>query len=64
MDERQLRKWERDPRVTAAFHYTLREDDVYPTGLVSTDLTHAFPALKLWQAWGSGVGLRQQPQCQ
>ncbi len=64
MDARNLRRWAGDPRVTAAFHYTLRQDDVYPTGLVTTDLTRAFPSLKLWQAWGSGVGLRQEPQCQ
>lgn len=59
MDARNLRRWSRDPRVTAAFHYTLREDDLYPTGLVSTDLTRAFPSLRLWQAWGSGA----EPRC-
>lgn len=64
MDARNLRRWDRDPRVGAAFHYTLREDDLYPTGLVSTDLEHAFPALEVWTAWGSGVGLREQPECQ
>jgi hypothetical protein len=41
------------PRVDAAFHYTLREDDLFRTGLVSTDLTEALPALDLWRAWGS-----------
>jgi hypothetical protein len=39
--------------VTAAFQYTLREDDRFPTGLVSTDLRQAFPVLGLWQAWGA-----------
>ena len=34
-----LKSWYRDPRITAAVQYTLREDDVFPTGLVTTDLT-------------------------
>ena len=49
---RRLLRWYEDPRVTAAFQYTLREDDRFPTGLVTTDLQHAVPALKEWQAWG------------
>jgi hypothetical protein len=44
--------WYDDPQVTAAFQYTVREDDTFPTGLVSTDLASARPALKEWQAWG------------
>ena len=48
-----LARWHADPRVAAAFQYTLREDDVFPTGLVSTDLTEAFPVLGLWRAWGA-----------
>ena len=38
--------------ITAAIQYTLREDDVFPTGLVTTDLARAYPALKEWQQWG------------
>jgi hypothetical protein len=38
--------------VTAAFQYTLREDDIFPTGLVKTDLSTAYPALAEWTAWG------------
>jgi hypothetical protein len=49
---RALVRWYEDPRVTAAIQYTLREDDAYPVGLVSTDLTRPFAALKEWQAWG------------
>jgi hypothetical protein len=49
---RQLRRWYSDRRVTAAFQYTMREDDLFPTGLVTTDLTTAYPVLKMWQAWG------------
>ena len=55
-----LRDYAADPRVKAVFQYTLREDDLFPTGLVSTDLTTAYPALRLWQSWsarGSGVCL-------
>ena len=45
-------QWYDDPRVTVAFQYTVREDDKFPTGLVSTDLTTERPALKEWTAWG------------
>jgi hypothetical protein len=47
-------QWYDDPRVSVAFQYTVREDDKFPTGLVSTDLTHERPALKEWTAWGGG----------
>jgi hypothetical protein len=47
-----LTQWHRHPRVTAAVQYTLREDDLFPTGLVTTDLARARPALREWQAWG------------
>ena len=50
----------RDPRITAAVQYTLREDDVFPTGLVTTDLTRAYPALKEWQQWG--LRARERPE--
>jgi hypothetical protein len=50
---RRLVRWYEDPRVTAAFQYTLREDDRFATGLVTTDLSHGYPALKEWQAWGA-----------
>ena len=49
---RRLVSWYDDPRVTAAFQYTFREDDVFRTGLVTTALDRAFPVLKEWQAWG------------
>jgi hypothetical protein len=47
-----LVKWWRDPRVAAAFQYTLRDDPAFPTGLVSANLEHGRPALREWQAWG------------
>ena len=49
---RRLRAWHADPRVTLAVQYTMREDDLFPTGLVTTDLARARPALDEWQAWG------------
>ena len=49
---RRLRRWWADDRVTAAFQYTLREDPIFPTGLVVTSLQAAYPTLGEWQAWG------------
>jgi hypothetical protein len=51
---RRLVRWWADPRVPVAIQYTLREDNLFPTGLVSTDLSHALPALAEWTAWGAG----------
>ena len=48
-----LVRWDATPGVTAAFQYTLREDDLFPMGLVATRLGRAFPALREWRAWGS-----------
>jgi hypothetical protein len=53
---RRLARWYRDPRVQAAFQYTVREDDLFPTGLVSTRLRRAFPVAGLWEAFGAGNG--------
>jgi hypothetical protein len=50
---RRLVDWYEDPRVTLAVQYTFREDDQFPTGLVTTDLKRARPALGEWQAWGA-----------
>ena len=47
-----LVQWWQDPRVTVAFQYTVREDDRFPTGLVTSDLTSTHPALAEWTAWG------------
>jgi hypothetical protein len=51
---RRLVRWYRDKRVAAAFQYTLREDDLFPTGLINTHLTGDYPALAEWIAWGTG----------
>jgi hypothetical protein len=45
--------WWRDPRVSAAFQYTLRDDPAFPTGLVSADLEQGRPTFGEWQAWGA-----------
>jgi hypothetical protein len=52
---RRLVQWYDDPRVTAAFQYTFREDDVFRTGLVTTGLDRAFPVLREWEAWGGAA---------
>jgi hypothetical protein len=41
-----------DPRVTVAFQYTLREDDFFRVGLVTSSLERAYPTLRPWRAWG------------
>jgi hypothetical protein len=47
-----LRRWNKDPRVTAAFQYTFRDDPVFPVGLVDAKLSKAWPAYDLFKAWG------------
>jgi hypothetical protein len=47
-----LHQWYEDPQLTVAAQYTMREDDLFPTGLVTTDLARRRPALRVWQAWG------------
>jgi hypothetical protein len=49
---RRLVAWYENPRVTVAVQYTFREDEAFPTGLVTADLRRARPALREWQAWG------------
>jgi hypothetical protein len=56
-----LAAWYEDPRVTVAAQYTMREDDLFPTGLVTTDLARSRPALGEWQAWGARARLGDPP---
>ena len=58
---KRLQRWYEDPRVTAAFQYTLREDDRFPTGLVSVDLQKAYPTLAAWTAWGERDSPEAEP---
>jgi hypothetical protein len=46
-----LRRWQRDPRVDAAFQYTFREDTAFPVGLADAELTRVYPTYDLWRAW-------------
>ncbi|HEY4895582.1 MAG TPA: hypothetical protein VII01_05790 [Solirubrobacteraceae bacterium] len=48
---RQLLGWYADPRVSAVFQYSFREDPAFPVGLLSADLGHVYPAYRLWLAW-------------
>jgi hypothetical protein len=56
-----LSDWYADPQVTVAMQYTMREDDLFPTGLVTTDLSRARLALGEWQAWGSRASATAPP---
>jgi hypothetical protein len=59
---RRLAAWYENRRVTLAVQYTFREDDLFPTGLVTTNLTRARPALKEWQAWGQRTPTAPAPR--
>ncbi|MCW3041013.1 MAG: hypothetical protein JWM31_2918 [Solirubrobacterales bacterium] len=48
-----LEHWAGDPRVTAAFQFSVREDTAYPVGLFDPELTRAYPVYDLWRAWGA-----------
>lgn len=50
--DRQLDRWYHDPRVTAAFQYSVREDAAFPTGLVDERVRRTFPVAQVWAAWG------------
>jgi hypothetical protein len=56
-----LLQWHRDPQVTLATQYTMREDDLFPTGLVTTDLARRRAALREWQAWGARSAPDRRP---
>jgi len=45
-----LQGWFSDPRVTAVFQYTFRDDPAYPVGLVSADLSRLHRSYRLWLA--------------
>ena len=50
--DRQLNRWYHDPRVTAAFQYSVREDAAFPTGLTDERVRRTFPVARVWEAWG------------
>jgi hypothetical protein len=47
----QLLHWYADPRVGAVFQYSFREDPAFAVGLVSADLSHIYPAYRLWLSY-------------
>jgi hypothetical protein len=57
----QLIRWDRDPRVGALFQYTFREDPAYPVGLVGPELSHVYPAYRLWLAWSRSKAAGESP---
>lgn len=48
-----LRTWKADPRIRAAFQYTLRDDPIFPTGLADAALTRLHPAYEAWRTRGA-----------
>jgi hypothetical protein len=46
-----LDTWARDPRVDAAFQYTVREDPKFRVGLVTERFDRTRPAYAAWRAW-------------
>jgi hypothetical protein len=48
----QLRAWQADPQIRAAFQYTLRDDPLFPVGLVDAQLTGLRPAYEAWRTLG------------
>ncbi|MCW2990083.1 MAG: hypothetical protein JWM73_677 [Solirubrobacterales bacterium] len=49
----QLRAWRADPRIRAAFQYTLRDDPIFPVGLADAGLTRLYPAYEAWRSRGA-----------
>ncbi|MFL5843785.1 MAG: hypothetical protein ACJ762_03760 [Solirubrobacteraceae bacterium] len=49
----QLRAWRADPRIKAAFQYTMRDDPIFPTGLADIGLTRLYPAYEAWRTRGA-----------
>jgi hypothetical protein len=47
----QLQSWTADARVKAVFQYSFREDPAFPVGLLSADLSHVYPAYRLWLSY-------------
>ena len=51
-----LRAWADDPRVDAAFQYTLRESSAFPVGLLSSSLRTTFRSYTAWHAFARARG--------
>ncbi len=54
----------RDPRVDAAFQYTVREDPKFRVGLVTERFDRTRPAYAAWLAWArapTAAGPSEEP---
>lgn len=49
----QLRDWRRNPRIKAAFQYSMRDDPIFPVGLADVRLTRLYPAYEAWRTRGA-----------
>jgi hypothetical protein len=58
-----LTTWARDPRVDAAFQYTVREDPVFRTGLVTERFDRTRPAYAAWRAWAASPAAEPADPC-
>jgi hypothetical protein len=56
-----LERWNNDPRVSAAFQYTFRDDPAFPVGLADPRLQRLYPAYEVWLAWGESRRERGDP---
>jgi hypothetical protein len=58
-----LRQWADDPRITAAFQHSFREDPRYPVGLIDAGLRRPFPAYRAWRAYAGGPAQAPADPC-
>jgi hypothetical protein len=58
---RQLRRWYAEEDVDVAIQYTFREDPLFAVGLADAPLTRAYPAYRVWRAWGARRGNAPPP---
>lgn len=57
----QVTRWSEDPRVDAVFQYSFREDPAFPVGLLSADLSHVYPAYRLWLSYARASAQGKPP---
>jgi hypothetical protein len=57
-----LDRWDRDPRVKAAFQYSFRQDPVFPVGLVGPALKRPFWTYSLWRVWNGPANGATDPR--
>jgi hypothetical protein len=57
----QVLGWESNPRVAAVFQFSFRDDPAFPVGLVSSDLSRAYPVYGMWRALARARRAGEQP---